>query len=1118
LWAVVVALAAGYVVTARLGLILALPPEKKATAVWPPSGIALAALLLLGYRIWPGIWLGAFLANLWDYFNPANPFPLTAHLLVSAGIATGSTLQALAGSFLVRRWIGPTNPFDRASHAFTFAGVAMLMCLIAATCGVASLYLGGFALGRAVGFIWWTWWLGDMTGVLTVGALILTWSNRPPFIMESRCLMEAAMFLVLLLALASAIFGIMSPVVTLPPPLAYLTVPFVVWATFRFGLHGAATTIFLLSIIAVLGTSQGTGPFTQPTVQESLLLLQAFMGVIAVTALVMAAVLNERRAAEVAVRSSQEREKERADELEAILRATPTPIWIAHDPQCHRLTGNPASFTLLGLPEGANVSATSPDHDPSKRGFREYRGDTPIPPNELPVQRAARGELVNGAEVKFVFDDGRVRHIYGNAVPLRNLDGSVRGCVAAFTDVTPLKQADEALRRSEAQFRQLADSMAQIVWTARPDGNIDYLNRRWTEFSGLPQTVSNDAWGQILHPDDAQPASQRWAACLQSGTPFEMEIRLMDRRQQSYRWHLIRTVPVHDEAGKVVRWFGTGTDIHEQKRAEQSAHFLAEASAALAVVVDYQSTLQKIANLAVPHFADWSAVDLANDDGTLCRLAVAHQDPDKIALVHQLMHDYPPDPRSAVGAFAVLRTGKPEILSDILDELLVQHTQDERHLHLIRSLGLKSYLCVPLIVSGKTLGVLTFATAESRRRYSQADLAVAVDLANRAAVAIENNQLYQALRDADRRKDEFLATLAHELRNPLAPIRNAVELMRHANGQSAMMEQARSMVERQVNHMVRLVDDLLDISRITIGKLQLRKERVELATVVQSAVEVARPLVEAQGQELTVVLPPEPVHLDADPTRLAQVFANLLDNAAKYTDKRGHIWLTAERHDGEIMVAVRDTGIGITAEHLPYLFEMFSQVTPALERSPGGLGIGLALVKGLVELHGGSVEARSDGIGLGSEFTVRLPIVEAPVQATQKLVDDREKPGYGNKYRMLIADDMPDSVDSLAMMLRMTGHDILTANDGLEAVQTAATFRPDVALLDIGMPRMNGYEVARHIRAQPWGKNTVLVALSGWGQEKDKRRSTEAGFDHHLTKPVEPAALERLLAGLREAR
>ena len=555
------------------------------------------------------------------------------------------------------------------------------------------------------------------------------------------------------------------------------------------------------------------------------------------------------------------------------------------------------------------------------------------------------------------------------------------GLSVYFRDVGERKRAEIALRESEQRFRQLADAMPQIVWTARPDGNIDYLNRRWTEFTGLPQTVGNEGWGQILHPDDAPLANERWAASLASGAPFEMEMRLLDRRQQSYRWHLIRTVAVPDGDGKVARWFGTGTDIHEQKRAEESSRFLAEASAELAGVVDYESTLQKVANLAVPYFADWSAVDLADDDGNLRRLAVAHQDPDKIALVQELMRDYPPDPQAPGGAFAVLRTGKPELVSEITDEMLVQGAKDERHLRLIRSLGLKSYICVPLVVSGNTLGVLTFATAESGRKYTDADLALATDLAHRAAVAIENTQLYQALRDTDRRKDEFLATLAHELRNPLAPVRNALQILKMPRVDAQTVERSREMMERQVHHLVRLVDDLLDVSRVMRGKIELRKERVELATVVARAVETVQPLVDAQGHQLSVRMPSDSLLLDADPVRLAQVVGNLLTNAAKYTEPNGRIWLTAERDGDMAVLRVRDNGIGIAPHMLPRIFELFVQVDHASTKAQGGLGIGLTLVKNLVEMHNGIVQARSEGLGQGCEFVVRLPLV---AQATDQ--------------------------------------------------------------------------------------------------------------------------------------
>jgi CheY-like chemotaxis protein/two-component sensor histidine kinase len=316
-------------------------------------------------------------------------------------------------------------------------------------------------------------------------------------------------------------------------------------------------------------------------------------------------------------------------------------------------------------------------------------------------------------------------------------------------------------------------------------------------------------------------------------------------------------------------------------------------------------------------------------------------------------------------------------------------------------------------------------------------------------------------------------------------------------------------IERQVGQMARLLDDLLDVSRITRGKLGLRKAPVTLAAVLESAVETSRPVIDGGGHQLAVTLPPEPVHLDADPVRLAQVFANLLNNAAKYTARGGTVRLTAERAGPEVVVSVTDSGIGIAPEVLPRLFEMFSQATPALGRSQGGLGIGLSLVRGLVEMHGGRVEARSGGAGQGSEFVVRLPIAATPAAREQRPAG-AQTPCAGG-CRIVAADDNSDAAHSLALMLTLMGHEVRTARDGQEAVEVAEAFRPEVVVLDIGMPRLNGYEAARRIRQQPWGKAVLLVALTGWGQEEDRRRSKEAGFDEHLVKPANPAALEELL-------
>jgi two-component system CheB/CheR fusion protein len=374
----------------------------------------------------------------------------------------------------------------------------------------------------------------------------------------------------------------------------------------------------------------------------------------------------------------------------------------------------------------------------------------------------------------------------------------------------------------------------------------------------------------------------------------------------------------------------------------------------------------------------------------------------------------------------------------------------------------------------------------------------------------------KALREADRRKDEFLATLAHELRNPLAPIRNGLQILR-LSPEAEAQDQARSLMQRQLDQMVRLVDELLDVSRISAGKLELRKERVLLRAVIERAVESSRPLIDRMGHQLTVTLPNQALALDADPTRLGQVFCNLLNNAAKYSDRGGHVWLAVERQGSDVLVSVRDTGVGIAANHLPGIFHMFSQVEGTLDRSQGGLGIGLTLVKRLVELHGGRIEARSEGRGKGSEFVVRLPlIVEASGPKAPAEAD--EPPAPKSSLRILIVDDNRDSADSLGMLLRIMGNDTRTAYDGQQGLEVAREFRPDVALLDIGLPKLDGYEACRRIREQPWGKGVVLIAITGWGQEEDRRRSHDAGFDRHLVKPVDPDALMRMLTELQKVK
>jgi signal transduction histidine kinase/CheY-like chemotaxis protein len=388
-----------------------------------------------------------------------------------------------------------------------------------------------------------------------------------------------------------------------------------------------------------------------------------------------------------------------------------------------------------------------------------------------------------------------------------------------------------------------------------------------------------------------------------------------------------------------------------------------------------------------------------------------------------------------------------------------------------------------------------------------------VDAFNAMLAEIERNA--EALSEADRRKDEFLATLAHELRNPLAPIRNALEILRLAGNDPVKSAKAREMMQRQVAQMVRLVDDLIDVSRITTGKLAIRKVVFDLRTAIRDAVETARPFIDARGHSLELRLPSQPLPIDGDSTRLAQVFSNLLNNSAKYTEPGGHIELAAGLHGDEIVVSVKDNGIGLAPESTARIFDMFVQVDRSLERTQAGLGVGLTLSRRLVELHDGRIDVSSAGKGQGSEFTVRLPASHTRFEEAAGRGSLDANRGRGK--RVLLADDNVDFVDSLGHLLTARGHEVRIAYDGAEALAMAAEFGPEIAFLDIGMPKVHGYEVARRMRSNSATARCMLVAVTGWGAENDRARAREAGFDRHLTKPVDPAEIEAILEGTERA-
>ena len=561
---------------------------------------------------------------------------------------------------------------------------------------------------------------------------------------------------------------------------------------------------------------------------------------------------------------------------------------------------------------------------------------------------------------------------------------------------------------------------------------------------------------------------------------------------------------VRDEDGQALCYVGIKRDITEKKRAESAVRFLAEASGRLDASLDPETTLTTVARLAVPYLADWCVVEVA-DEGEP-RLAIAHAEAEKEPLVRALRELCPPPARTYPVGDAPSRA---RMGAEALERLLRRFAAVPGGEDLVRGLGAASAMTVPLVARGRTLGTITCVAAGAQRSYLPGDLAVAQELGRRAGLALDNARLFRDVQASDRGKDEFLAMLAHELRNPLAPVLTALQLMELRPDDAAVAERARGVLGRQVRHMTRLVDDLLDVSRITRGKIALRSERIEVAALATRALEAARPLLDARRIELSTGVPTG-LWIEADAVRMEQVLLNLLNNAAKFTEPGGRVRVWAETSGPWVTIGVADTGVGIAPAMLPRIFDLFMQADRSLDRAQGGLGIGLTLVRRLVEMHGGSVRASSAGPGLGSEFLIQLPLAEAALPAPE-----RDEPAFTRpvvQRRVLVVDDNVDAARTLAEALEGWGHRVYVSHDGPTAVETALRLRPDVVLLDIGLPRMDGFAVAERLRSEPALRGAMLIALSGYGQPGDRERTRSAGFRDHLVKPVDLVALSALLS------
>ncbi|MDY0747693.1 PAS domain-containing protein [Paucibacter sp. R3-3] len=769
-----------------------------------------------------------------------------------------------------------------------------------------------------------------------------------------------------------------------------------------------------------------------------------------------------------------ERSRANADqELRRIFEQAPSFVCIMKGPEHVFEFVNRAHLALFNSASWIGKPAREAFPDIANQGYFERLDE---------VYRTGERFIASSAPVRYRFaphsaeEERLLDFIYA---PIRDDRGRIVGVFCEGFDVTAQRRAEASLRRQEERLRALINSSSNVIYSM----SADWSEMRTLDGRGfLTDTrTPSSSWLEAYVPREGQPmvlAAIREAVSAKS--PFQLE-HPVHAADGSIGWAFSRAVPILDPDGEIVEWFGAASDITARKTMEtelEAARQLTEGQRRL-----YEAILTNTPDLAYVFDLSHRFV-YAND----ILLRMWGKSWDEAIGKNCLELGYEPWHAEMHGREIdqVVQTRQP-----IRGEVPFAGTFGRR---------IYDYILVPVFdksgdviaVAGTTRDITDIKEMEETLR-TQAEL----------------------LREGDRRKDEFLGMLAHELRNPLAPLRNGLAIIRRlGTTDPARIQQVRDMMDRQVVQMVRLIDDLLDITRISSGKIRINRERIALADVVKAAAETSQPLIDHAGHQLTLVLPGRPVFVDADTTRLAQVFSNLLANAAKFTAPGGHIRISTEQIGNEVVVTVSDNGEGIPHDMLVQIFDMFVQVDRSLEREKSGLGLGLCLARGLVVLHGGSIEARSDGPGHGSQFIVRLPVAPAPARTDADMHQNADLETLAGR-RVLIADDNVDAASSLATLLELMGSEAKVVHNGLDALTEAEGFQPELVFLDIGMPGLNGYEVCEKLKETPSGRSTVVVALTGWGQDKDRQRAREAGFDAHLVKPVSPDAIRSLIADLK---
>lgn len=712
------------------------------------------------------------------------------------------------------------------------------------------------------------------------------------------------------------------------------------------------------------------------------------------------------------------------------------------------------------------------------------------------AQALATGQSYNRQEIVIQQPDGRRLNVLAHANPIRDEAGALLGAVNVLVDISDPKRADEAT----ALLASIVESSEDAIISKNLEGRILSWNRGAEIMFGFAPQEAIGSSITIIIPPDRYDEEKMILSRLSRGERIE-HYETVRLAKDGRRIDISVTIsPLRDGTGRVVGASKVARNISLRKQSERDLQLLHDMSVRLAATLDLQFILEEALRTA-------AEIDKTN----MGILSIYRPDRNHVHLGSSLGFDAEYLKSLETSASSCSASGmcfqqrRRVVVEDVVADPAFAAFQN-----VARRGGFRSAHSTPLVTrSGNIVGVLT---TYSRQPYRPTERAMRlIDVyARQAADYIENVRLYHQLREEDLHKDEFLATLAHELRNPLAPITNALNLLRLSDDLSPAVEHLREIMDQQVAQLNRLVNDLLEVSRIKRDKIELRKEPVELATIMANAVETSRPLIEAEAHQLAITVSPDRMTLDADSVRLTQVISNLLNNAAKYTEPHGQIWLTGQRLGSEIVISVRDTGMGIAPDLLPHVFDMFAQADPTRRNGQGGLGIGLALAKRLVELHGGRIEAHSDGIGRGSEFIIRLPLATLLSRAPADRNPSRSLPSH----RILIVDDVPSALYVLGKLLEKMGQQVRTAENVAEALECARIERPDVILSDIGMPSSNGYELARQLRQDPEMQGVILAALTGYGQESDRQKSKEAGFDYHFVKPVSVEALADLLTSL----